>query len=100
MILVADSKGPDQTVRMRRLIWAFAVRICPKTRLWYGAAYIKNDDLIEFVICLNDAWCLLALMQDLFVFYWWWFQQWLKRPDNQPFSTDDLGSWGPGFESV
>ena len=30
MILFVDSKGPDQTVRMRRLIWAFAVSICPK----------------------------------------------------------------------
>ena len=27
MILLADSVGPDQTARMRRLIWAFAVRI-------------------------------------------------------------------------
>ena len=32
MILFADSKGPDQTARMRRLIWAFSVRICPKAR--------------------------------------------------------------------
>ena len=32
MIVLADSEGPDQTARMRRLIWAFAVRICPKTR--------------------------------------------------------------------
>ena len=32
MILLADSEGPDQTARMRRLIWAFAVRICPETR--------------------------------------------------------------------
>ena len=31
MILLADSEGPDQTARMRRLIWAFAVRICSKT---------------------------------------------------------------------
>ena len=31
MILLADSEGPDQTARMRRLIWAFAVCICPKT---------------------------------------------------------------------
>ena len=31
MILLADSGGPDQTARMRSLIWAFAVRICPKT---------------------------------------------------------------------
>ena len=28
MILLADSEGPDQTARMRRLIWAFAVRTC------------------------------------------------------------------------
>ena len=32
MILLADSEGPDQTARMRSLIWAFAVRICPNTR--------------------------------------------------------------------
>ena len=31
-ILLAGCEGPNQTVRMRRLIWAFAVRICPKTR--------------------------------------------------------------------
>ena len=27
MILLADSEGSDQTARMRRLIWAFAVHI-------------------------------------------------------------------------
>ena len=32
MILLADSEGPDQTARMNRLIWVFAVRIYPKTR--------------------------------------------------------------------
>ena len=32
MIPFEDSKCPDQTVWMRRLIWAFAARICPKTR--------------------------------------------------------------------
>ena len=32
IILLADSEGPDQTARTRRLIWAIAVRICPKTR--------------------------------------------------------------------
>ena len=37
MILFADNEGPDQTARMRRLIWAFAVLICPKTRFaWRG----------------------------------------------------------------
>ena len=32
MFLLADGEGPDQTVRMHSLIWAFAFRICPKTR--------------------------------------------------------------------
>ena len=30
MILLVDSEGPDQTVGMRRLIWAFSVPICSK----------------------------------------------------------------------
>ena len=33
MILSADNEGPDQTARMRRLIWAIAVRIRPNTFL-------------------------------------------------------------------
>ena len=32
VILKADDEGPDQTAQIRRLIWAFAVRIFPKTR--------------------------------------------------------------------
>ena len=32
MILLADSEGSDQAEGVRRLIWAFAVRICLKTR--------------------------------------------------------------------
>ena len=36
----AASEGPDQTARMRRLIWAFAVRICPDTFL-LGEAHIS-----------------------------------------------------------
>ena len=32
MILLEDSEGPDQTARMRSLIWAFAGRVCPKIR--------------------------------------------------------------------
>ena len=31
MILAADNGGPDQTARMRRLILAFTVHLCPKT---------------------------------------------------------------------
>ena len=40
MSLLADSKGPDQTARMRRLIWAFAVRICPKKRFRIAWPYV------------------------------------------------------------
>ena len=29
--LLADSEGPDQTAQMHRLMWAYAVIICPKT---------------------------------------------------------------------
>ena len=32
MILSVDNEGPEHTVRMRMLIWAFAVCICLKTR--------------------------------------------------------------------
>ena len=44
MILLADSEGPDQTARMRRLIWAFAVRIRSYIRrhVSHGAARIKT----------------------------------------------------------
>ena len=44
MIRLVDSEGPDQTARMRSLIWAFALHICPKTCL--GLALPK---------CLNVA---------------------------------------------
>ena len=43
MILVAESEGPDQTVRKRRLIWVFAVRICPKTRGPYDVANVMSQ---------------------------------------------------------
>ena len=32
MILYTDSEGPDQTARMRSLIWAFVARIWDKVR--------------------------------------------------------------------
>ena len=31
--MLADSKGPAQTARMRRLICDFAIRLCPKKRM-------------------------------------------------------------------
>ena len=41
MILLVNSEGPEQTAWMRRLIWAFAVCICPKTFL-HGAAQMMQ----------------------------------------------------------
>ena len=41
-ILLAGSGGPDQTVRMHRLIWAFAVRLCPKTRFHLARTKCKR----------------------------------------------------------
>ena len=37
-IMLAASEGPDQTARMRRLNWALAVRLCPKTRFCLHSA--------------------------------------------------------------
>ena len=44
MIVLADCEGPDQTVQMGRLIWAFAVRICPKgqTLPWWSEEATKT----------------------------------------------------------
>ena len=45
MILLADSEGPDQTAQMRKLIWAFSVRLYPKTRL----------SMARPICCLNQS---------------------------------------------
>ena len=42
-VLLEDGEGPDQNARICRLIWAFAVRICPKTR-FRMARHILHDD--------------------------------------------------------
>ena len=41
MILLADSKGPDQTARACSLIWAFAVRTCSEGILSLGRPHFK-----------------------------------------------------------
>ena len=38
MVILVDSEGPDQTARMRSLIWAFAVHIMFKDTFSHGAA--------------------------------------------------------------
>ena len=57
MTLLADSDGPDQTARMRGLIWAFAVRIilCPKTHFrmaHYGVLFIQTSCSLVSVFML------------------------------------------------
>ena len=67
MIMSADSEGTDQTVRMHRLIWTFALRICPETRIrlpmpkWYNntLSFINdkrdNFDFVNFPVWDGDA---------------------------------------------
>ena len=63
MILLADSEGPDQTARMRSLIWAFAVCICPKARFRIAVHFIAfrmlfsvfKQILIFFTLWANSA---------------------------------------------
>ena len=47
MVLLADSEGPDQTVRMCRLIWAFDIRISPKT--YFRIARLSYNNCAEQV---------------------------------------------------
>ena len=49
MILFADSEGPDQIAWMLRLIWAFAVRICPKTRFRMARPIRSNHKKMYFM---------------------------------------------------
>ena len=47
----SDSEGSDQTAHSRSLIWAFAVRACPKGILLLGAAQLWN----WYSKCLNST---------------------------------------------
>ena len=42
-ILLADNEDPDKSARMRRPIWTFAVRICPKTH--FRGQYIEKEEM-------------------------------------------------------
>ena len=63
MNLLADSEAPNQTARMRSLIWAFAIRICPKTRFRI-AQLISESDRLVFV-----RWRRVGRLNDNLVFY-------------------------------
>ena len=47
VIMLTDSERPDQTARMRRLIWAFAVRIMPKDTFSHRAAHKMFNKLFR-----------------------------------------------------
>ena len=65
IILLADSRGPDQTLQMHRLIWAFAVCICPKTRFCMAPPTFKSEYL-QFISQVRQGiiCCLMFEMQD------------------------------------
>ena len=55
VILFAESEGPDQTARMRRLILAFAVRLCPEIHFRFRrvrAIRCCKDHLILFLVSM------------------------------------------------
>ena len=52
MVLQANSKGPDQTARMRSLIRPFTVRIDPRTVFDCWPICCPSDDIAsEFITC-------------------------------------------------
>ena len=50
-ILLADSKNPDQSASVDRLIWVFTVHLCPKGSFLHGTALIYVDCFI--IYCNN-----------------------------------------------
>ena len=65
--LLADSEGSDQTAHMRRLDWAFAVRICPTTRFrMVGHIIIYfGFDVSRFYLQINSMICWRIAIADL-----------------------------------
>ena len=84
MILLADTEVPDQTARMRALISAFAVRICPKTNfrmaqsIWYhfsrdSFAYkIRLTQTVSYRLEHKEPWLLINLHNQR------WEKRWIK----------------------
>ena len=51
---VSGHVGPDQTMRMRRLICAFTVRICPKIRFRMGQPFDSGRLMSTIMLPLSD----------------------------------------------
>ena len=54
MILLEDNEGPDQTARMRRLIWAFVIRIYSQTR--FRMAWLRY----RFIFLWDQILCFIS----------------------------------------
>ena len=52
MILLVECEGPDQTARMRRLIWAFAIRV-RKITFSHGTVHKLYTRSFELIIVLS-----------------------------------------------
>ena len=66
MILLADSEGPDQTARMRSLIWAFAVRISRiHVFAWHGPYLIVPNT--DYLLRGNDLLSKETTLSKLFL---------------------------------
>ena len=56
MILYADRECPDQTAQMRRLTWAFTVRIYPKACFRMARPIYLTEIELQYVGCANVHW--------------------------------------------
>ena len=61
----SGTEGPDQTMLMRRLIWTFAVALCPKTCL--SAVLLDIASGLKFILChifcVYNIFCCICLPQ-------------------------------------
>ena len=67
-ILLVDNEDPDRTARtarMRRLISAFVVRICPKTSFLYDAV-----DVLHVTVVFGGYLHLYFCMKKLIIFFY------------------------------
>ena len=83
MILLACYEGPDPTVRMHRLVWAFAVFICPKTRSHIARPILKTKVSWFYLASSNQTLPLSWQIQqttNLFIYFFYLF---LFSPENR-----------------
>ena len=66
VIPYVDCEGPDQTARMRRLIWAFAVRIRPKTCLHTARPVLRGNRTYTYIKCFNKF-----STYKFFIYFFW-----------------------------